>query len=75
VGVATGTAVDTCASGLRVRIRSGVCGFAVTKIAKRSPTKKTARPVKIERFKNPPSPTSLRVSLRWMERLRRAGAD
>ena len=51
VGVASGAAAYTCASRLRVRIRIDVCGFAVAKTAKSSPTKKTARPVKIDRFK------------------------
>ena len=51
VGVASGAPADTCASGLRVRIRIDVCGFAVANNAKSSPTKKTARPVKIDRFK------------------------
>ena len=51
VGVATGAAAYARASRLPVRVRIDVCGLAVAKIAKRSPTKKTARPVKIERFK------------------------
>ena len=51
VGVATGAPADTCASGLRVRTRIDVCGFVVAKIAPSSPAKKTARPVKIDRFK------------------------
>src|SRR5439155_17190400 len=54
-------AAYTCASRLPVRVRIDVCGLAsprrvrpvadVAKIAKRSPTKKTARPVTTHRFK------------------------
>src|SRR5437588_11985823 len=43
--------------------------------AREAPVKQHATPIKTCRLRNPPSPTSLRVKLRRVERRRRAGAD